>query len=617
MNTTLNQQKLTSIKEIPLKRVWKNNINIPSELLGQFNIKLKKVVVKNILKFNKYLNNAEILIMISKLIVSVSILFHKDIVKEKNEFKSEVESLDKDASNIFTRCSEETIKKFYSVSLGSDEFKNDRVDNNKDFEYHQIIDNILNETIISKHGDSKDCFCITYDLLRQCHSIFPILVNIFESIINNNKDPDECFAIIAKCKLIPKVKNKYTEMDWANKRIELTRPITSCPVIFRILDIYMSRQLKKYYIDKGLINMSQMVLRPNGLLNANHNVINYIRTIKDNTEKAILFKDIKDAYSAVMHGKLITIMINDGVPDYIINYYNNFLNNLNLYVKNPNDVFRMYNGILQGQNSSQILFIIYMGSYIKDIKNLMANCMNNSKYQNRTFLIAYVDDLVFKISSLIFLKKLFHVLPLVNTKFNFKFGLSKSKKIMDTKTYCDNDFNYNGYLIEDVPIDMKYLGGYVYPDSDKLLNYLTRLIVTDNISLIRTKSVNRIHSLAMVNKHIINSIIQKFSKSNIELGIIQLNKIMFEIGLFLYELDFEKQVTVCFSIKMILGFWKKYTSTGIYKLSDEKQKIVNSILKLDDNSYILDTSKKLCSKIQHIIMSKSAYGKTFAYDAIF
>ena len=70
--------------------------------------------------------------------------------------------------------------------------------------------------------------------LKLCYSIFPILVNIFEKIVNLN-DPDqirENFRIIAKCKLIPKVKSKYSEVKNSESKIELTRPITSVPLNF-------------------------------------------------------------------------------------------------------------------------------------------------------------------------------------------------------------------------------------------------------------------------------------------------------------------------------------------------------------------------------------------------
>ena len=145
------------------------------------------------------------------------------------------------------------------------------------------------------------------------------------------------------------------------------------------------------------------------LLIANHSVIDYIRTIKDDSKKAIIFKDIKDAYSSVIHQKLINIMMKDKVPPYIINYYNNFLNNLNMYVKNEDNVFNMYNGLLQGQNSSQILFIIYMNSYIYDIKSLVANVFIEND-ENNEFMIVFVDDIIFKITSKKFLYSLFCVL---------------------------------------------------------------------------------------------------------------------------------------------------------------------------------------------------------------
>ena len=92
---------------------------------------------------------------------------------------------------------------------------------------------------------------------------------------------------------------------------------------------------------------------------------------------------------------------------------------------------------------------------------------------------------------------------------------------------------------------------------------------------------------------------------------------MFRIKLFLYELelDYFEIISLCFFLKISIGYWKRYLSSGIYTLSNEKQHSINSIMAMEGNMKKL--SSKTTEQIQKIITSKSSYGKTFEYDAIF
>ena len=56
-----------------------------------------------------------------------------------------------------------------------------------------------------------------------------------------------------------------------------------------------------------------------------------------------------------------------------------------------------------------------------------------------------------------------------------------------------------------------------------LFDFLSKEMIFKIIPQIKNKAVNKIHALAMINKHIVNPIIQKFSKSNIELDFSKTN----------------------------------------------------------------------------------------------
>ena len=159
------QTKLSSIKSIPSKRVWRGDINITDFHI--FNKKIHDKVYSNILKYGKNLKEAEKLIMISKIVVSTAILFHDNKSKIKDTtFNKEVESLDSNKPDIFSKCPDDVVKTHYSASLGSKMFEKNRIIIEGDIKYHTIIDNIIHEIIMSKRGKSTDCFCLSYDLFK-------------------------------------------------------------------------------------------------------------------------------------------------------------------------------------------------------------------------------------------------------------------------------------------------------------------------------------------------------------------------------------------------------------------------------------------------------------------
>ena len=108
--------------------------------------------------------------------------------------------------------------------------------------------------------------------------------------------------------------------------------------------------------------------------------------------------DIKEAYTNVIHEKLINILIDDEFPPYIINYIYFFLQNMKIYYKTETNSFDMNRGLIMGQSSSQVLFNIYMNAYIREIYEYIPD--NTFETDNplllKDFMIVYVDDIIFE-----------------------------------------------------------------------------------------------------------------------------------------------------------------------------------------------------------------------------
>lgn len=97
-----------------------------------------------------------------------------------------------------------------------------------------------------------------------------------------------------------------------------------------------------------------------------------------------MFFDISKAFDNVWHKGLIFKLINARIPNYIIYYIQNFLNNRKFYIKIDNSRSDLYNieaGVPQGAVLSPILFNIF----INDIP------LENSK--NKSYSLLFADDL--------------------------------------------------------------------------------------------------------------------------------------------------------------------------------------------------------------------------------
>ena len=175
-------------------------------------------------------------------------------------------------------------------------------------------------------------------------------------------------------------------------------------IVSKVFDSFIGNELKRLYTtDSKMLHKSQIFYSTDAIFKACNTVSNDIKCmdLKEHTVKLILFMDIKEAYLNVSHVKLINILKNDNVPSYIIRYVSLFLKNLTGYYKDELNSFNINHGLIIGQSSSQILFNIYMNAYIREIYEYIPD--NTFKTDDTTllreFMIVYVDDIIFRITS--------------------------------------------------------------------------------------------------------------------------------------------------------------------------------------------------------------------------
>ena len=95
------------------------------------------------------------------------------------------------------------------------------------------------------------------------------------------------------------------------------------------------------------------------------NDLKHVNKFFDN--KYVLFIDLKNAYDKVIHEKLFTKLVDNGISEEIINAIKIIYSNAKIKISSNDDYININNGVHQGSLLSQILLNIYIIYLIKDL----------------------------------------------------------------------------------------------------------------------------------------------------------------------------------------------------------------------------------------------------------
>lgn len=375
--------------------------------------------------------------------------------------------------------------------------------------------------IDTKNSNKLDKYKMSYNRLKFlmknklcCNLITNCVQEIF-----NEKNPikiQEYYEHLAFCKVIMKLKPRYMDCDRSN--LSYYRPLTELnSIVPKMIDTFICIKLKDFCIDNNIFHSSQVFYSTDAIFRSCSTVTNDIdcMNLQNPVVKLLLFMDIKEAYTNVIHEKLINILIDDEFPPYIINYIYFFLQNMKIYYKTETNSFDMNRGLIMGQSSSQVLFNIYMNAYIREIYEYIPD--NTFETDNplllKDFMIVYVDDIIFRISSNEQLELLKFILPPINDEFGFEFN-GKCRKhsltITDEITIC-------GITIPDIEVGFAYLGGYIHPDKLALYKWINENLIISKCKSLESGNIdNQKLNLYYIIKKIIVPFSFKIVKSSVK-----------------------------------------------------------------------------------------------------
>ena len=470
-------------------------------------------------------------------------------------------------------------------------------------------DSFLKKFLKTKRNDKLDKNKMSFNRVNflMTNKLFNNLItNCFEEICNES-DSDlltSYYEELARCKVFFQLKKRYYDCD--RSQLKFYRPMTELnSIISKIFDSFIGNELKILYTnDTSMLHNSQIFYSTDAIFKACNTVSNDIKCmdLKEQTVKLILFMDIKEAYLNVSHVKLIEILKNDNVPRYIIRYVSLFLKNLTGYYKDELNSFDINHGLIIGQSSSQILFNIYMNAYIREIYEYMPDSIftTDDKTLLTEFMIVYVDDIIFRITSQEQLELLKFILPKINNKYGFEFN-GKSRK--HTKTL--EDVVIAGSEIPDIEIGFAYLGGYIHHDRNRLYKWMNdNLIISKGDSL---KSLVGITNDKVILYRIIKYIIIPFSFKIVKSSIDDIEKIikytMSYIKYYIVELcpsftDCAQLLTGYYESVIILRYLNKLSNCGVSDISTRMIDIavnietMNNLLTVDVLAIIKQVNRK-------------------------
>jgi hypothetical protein len=363
-----------------------------------------------------------------------------------------------------------------------DEFVRNRTKNIKKPKFNKITINELTQAIKKTKSETSPGLDKISNLMIQKLQAKSLdrLLSIFNKSVEEGIVPSE--AKISTITMIPK------KTDDPNSPTNY-RPISLTSCLVKLLERIMCNRLYKFLCKNNILIEEQSGFRRNRRTADNLYYLTQKVAESFNRGKRALciFFDICKAFDKVWHNGLIYKLAKANVPDYLINWIQNFLTNRKFCVNVNGEVSELREieaGVPQGSVLSPLLFSIFI------------NDIPIRKNPNGSQSTLFADDLAstffFKKKGIVEnqIKKYLLDLELWLTKWKMKMAAHKCNYILFSKNK-KNDPNFElklfGEKINQIP-SAKFLG----------LTFDSHLNFSANVEEIKSKCVNRLNIIKIL-----------------------------------------------------------------------------------------------------------------------
>lgn len=232
---------------------------------------------------------------------------------------------------------------------------------------------------------------VANEALKMCRAVlYPYLHHGFEACLILSYHPT-AFKDAATVMLRKAGKKSYdVPKSW--------RPIALLPVVGKVLEKIIANRLKALVVEHNLLPNTQFGVPGKCTTKALQFLLNPIYTAwtRDPVMEATLMGlDIEGAFNHVDREKVLEVLAESGIPDWIIYFISSFLSNRSTYLETPGHTssqFWVDIGIPQGSPLSPLLFLFFSSPILRTVRNVL-------NMQVKIFAFAYIDDTYILVTS--------------------------------------------------------------------------------------------------------------------------------------------------------------------------------------------------------------------------